>query len=76
MSTENKRYADLWIIKLLSPTLKPRLKLIFNSPILIKVSNWDLKRAPDRLKLQKMHFSSGPSDIDVTITWTHFIPKR
>ena len=31
-------------------TLKPTLKLISNSSILIKVSNWDLKRALDRLK--------------------------
>ena len=34
---------------------KPTVKLVFNSPILIKVSNWDLKRASDRLKLQKVH---------------------
>ena len=35
--------------------------------ILIKMSNWDLKRVPDPLKKQKVHFNSGPSD-DVQLT--------
>ena len=30
--------------------LKPKLKLIFNSTVLIKVGNWNLKRAPYRLE--------------------------
>ena len=46
------------------------LKLIFNSPILTKVSNWDLKRAPDWLKLQKVHFNRGPSGVQ--LMWMHF----
>ena len=48
--------------------LKPTLKLIFDIPILIKLmGNWDLKRAPDRLKLQNVHFNSGPSDVQLTL---------
>ena len=42
--------SSLEILNRLSLILKPTLKLIFNSSILIKVSNWDLKRALDRLK--------------------------
>ena len=34
---------------------------------LIKVSNWDLKRALDRLKYQEVHFSSGSSDVQLTL---------
>ena len=33
----------------------------------MKVSNWDLKRAPDRLKLQKVHFISAPSDVQLRL---------
>ena len=38
-----------------------------NRSILIKVSNWDSKKALDRLKLQKVHFNSAPSDVRVTL---------
>ena len=31
------------------------------------MSNLDLKRAPDRLKLQKVHYSNGPSDVQLTL---------
>ena len=56
--------------------LKPTLKLIFNSSILIKVSNWDLKRALDRLNLQKVHFNSGPSDVQLTLDAVYRHPSQ
>ena len=43
------------------------LKLTFNSSILIKVSNWDLKRALDRLQQQKVNFNSSPSDVQLAL---------
>ena len=42
------------------------LKLIFNSPILNKVSNWDLKRALDRISVAVPTMSN--------LHWMHFIP--
>ena len=47
--------------------LKLTLELKFNGPILMKVSKWDLKRAPDWLKLQKVHFNGGFSDVQLTL---------
>ena len=40
---------------------------MFNSSILITVSSWDFKRALDRLKSQKVHFNSGPTDVQLTL---------
>ena len=43
---------------------------MFNSSILIKVGNCDLKKALDQLQKQKVHFNSGSRDSN--LCWTHF----
>ena len=52
--------------------IKQMLKLIINSSILIKVSNWDLKRALNRPKQQKVHFNSSPSDVQLTLDTLYY----
>ena len=62
--------------------IKPRLKLIFNSSILIQVSNWDLKRGLNRLEYNKRCASiAETSDVQLTlnalyVAFFHFLPKK